>query len=180
MRPRRSFWIRQWLLWWFLFLLLFSLFFFPFSFFFFKGAVLTVIDCADTGVWWNWPWHKLHLSTSYLRPVNISGGRIFARVTECKWSNVVGGGRKKKKRERKRSMSRFCFAAQSQLQVCLEWALTRCCAFTWCNRTASPYFFELGLFMEVYQIFLSLFFYCFVAFPFVLKLSIRHKYTVCG
>lgn len=142
-------------------------------FFYFKGTVFTVIDCADTGIWWNWPWHKLHLSTSYLRPINISG-EIFLCVCVCVNEVMLVG-------EKKINVS-FCFAAHTQLQVCLEWALwqmTRCCAPTWCNAPQVHISLNLGFSGKSTKCFVFCFFLLlFCCLSFVLKFSSCHKYTV--
>lgn len=145
----------------------------PFLFFFyFKGTVFTVIDCADTGIWWNWPWHKLHLSTSYLWPINISG-EIFLCVCVCV-NEVMLVGEKKDQ-----CLVLFCCtypaAGLSGMSSVADDSVL-CPHMMQC--TASPYFFELGLFMEVYQIYIYIFLLLFCCLSFVLKFSSCHKYTV--
>lgn len=46
------------------------------------------------------------------------------------------------------------------------------------QRAASPYFFELGLVMKVYQTFLSFFFFCFLVPFFIAQVDRFHNFTV--
>lgn len=127
-----------------------------------ETCVFNAIDCADTGSWWNWPWNKLDLSTSYLCPINI-----MQEIFLFKWGD--GGGIEKTKKNINES---FCFAAHTRLQVCLEWApwqMTPRCAPTWCNAPQVHISLNLGFHGSLPNF---SFYYCFVAFPLFCSLAV--------